>query len=128
MNKKAALGRRNRRGVTIRQYNYANAAHTPEAMEDMVKRRFEREIPLTQAAMIRFTKLMRAKSIKVIWFAAGKTDITRMLKDCKMWAEIIPREIAHANNELGSYFAGAGKLTKIEYLTILCEIKESSMT
>ena len=77
-------------------------------MDDMIKRRFEREIPLTQAAMIKFTATMRAKSIKVIWFASGKTDVTRMLKDCKMWAEVIPAEISKANTELGSYFAGAG--------------------
>ena len=80
-------------------------------MGEMVKRRFERELPLTQAAMIKFTQLMRAKSIKVVWFAAGKTDITRMLKDCKMWAETIPPEISKANTDLGSYFTGAGKLT-----------------
>ena len=58
------------------------------------------------------TKIMRSKAIKVIWFTAGKSDISKMLKECKMWAEIIPSEISKADTELGRYFSGAGKNLK----------------
>ena len=111
LNKKAAIGRRNRRGQTLRQFQYAVSANpTARDVEDLVRRRFERELPLAQAAMVRFVQTMRAKSIKVIWFAAGKTDVTRMLKDCHMWAERIPTEIANSQSELGAYFSGAGNI------------------
>ena len=73
-----------------------------------VKKRFEREVPLSQAAMVDFVAKLRKKSIKVIWFSAGKLDVTKMLKECKMWAEKIPQEIANSDTELGKYFRGAG--------------------
>ena len=108
LNKKAALGRRNRRGNTIRQM--AKGYDHGQSYMETIKRRYERELPLVQAAMIRFVNAMREKSVKVIWFAAGKSDTTRMLKECKMWAEIIPQDIANAETDLGVYFRGAGKL------------------
>ena len=37
-----------------------------------------------------------------------KADISKMLKECKMWAEVIPAEISKADTELGRYFSGAG--------------------
>ena len=114
LNKKAALGRRNRRGNTIKQINkgYDYGLDYNETL----KRRYERELPLSQAAMIKFVNAMREKSIKVIWFAAGKSDTTRMLKECKMWVETIPHDIANAETELGSYFTGAGKYAHLKML------------
>ena len=110
LNKKAALGRRNRKSASVNQFTNAVTANYPNAnFEETVKRRFERDVPLTQAAMARFTKVMRSKAVKVIWFAAGKTDVVKMLKECKMWAEVIPAEISKAETELGRYFSGAGK-------------------
>ena len=104
LNKKAALGRRNRRSNTIKQCNKGYYDKSTA-----IQRRFEREIPLTQAAMIRFMHKMIHKSIKVVWFGAGKSDVVKMIKDCKMFAEKIPAEIAQADTELGAYFSGAGK-------------------
>ena len=96
------------------QHAFAVSANFPSAsFEESVKRRFERDVPLTQAAMVRFTKIMRSKAIKVIWFTAGKSDISKMLKECKMWAEVIPSEISKADTELGRYFSGAGNYSKI---------------
>ena len=108
LNKKAALGRRCRRGTTLSNYNYNIANNKGVSFEETVKRRFERDIPLTQAAMVRFAQKMKAKAVKVIWFAAGKTDVVRMLKECHMWAEVIPAEISKADTDLGRYFGGAG--------------------
>ena len=107
LNKKAALGRRNRRGNMIKRMgNHQN--RTQEYMEESIRSRYDREVPLTQAAMVRFAERLRARSIKVIWFASGKHDIVRMVKECKMWAEPIPQDIANAQTELGNYFYGAG--------------------
>ena len=114
LNKKAALGRRNRRGNTIKRMEFYSQ-QDPEFVDIAVRNCYERDVPLAQAAMVKFSQKMLAKSVKVIWFASGKTDITRMLKDCKMWAEKIPQDIANAESGIGSYFRGAGKIyyTKI---------------
>ena len=81
---------------------------TEEDVQNRIKSRYERDLPITQAAMIRLVDLLGKKSVKVFWFAAGKQDVTVMLKDCKMFAESIPQDIAKADTELGSYFRGAG--------------------
>ena len=105
LNQRASSGRRNRNREWMKRFE-------AETASDIMARK---DLPLTQAVMIRVTKFLRHEwGIKVIWFAAGKQDEVRMLRDCKMWSETLTRP-ANAEDG-GNYDKLYGRAKKLNEL------------
>ena len=103
LNQRASSGRRNR--------NHELMKKLPSDEADQVMAR--KSLPLTQAVMINITKKLRHEwGIKVVWFAAGKQDEIRMMRDGKMWSNqlVRPREAGNAYDQV---FGNARKLNDL---------------
>ena len=85
LNQKASSGRRNRTAEWTKR-------RTEKQAQTYAARK---NVPLLQGTMIKITKQLRKKwGLKAVWFAAGKNDEIRMLKDCKFWSD----RLIHSKN------------------------------
>ena len=82
LNQRASSGRRNRAAEWTK-------LHGGQKGQIFAARK---NVPMLQATMIKVTKTLRHKwGLKAVWFAAGKNDEVRMIKDCKFWSDKLLR-------------------------------------
>ena len=105
LNQRASSGRRNRVSEWSRRKSEKEAA-------DYAARK---NVPLLQGTMIKITKLLRHKwGLKAVWFAAGKQDEVRMLKDCKFWSDRLLRPSNLTKGDIiHDLFGNAAKLNDL---------------
>lgn len=105
LNQRASSGRRNRVGEWTKRKGEKEAA-TYAARKN---------VPLLQGTMIKITKQLRHKwGLKAVWFAAGKQDEVRMLKDCKFWSDrLFKPENLTKGDPIYDLFGNADKLNDL---------------
>ena len=85
---------------------------TPTEKAEMIKVRMtELNAPVIQAQMIKITKMMGKKRVKLIFLSAGRQTVTRLSKDCFNWTANIDKDILdEPNSEWYKFFEGCWRL------------------
>ena len=82
-----------------------------EKAEYLKVRLIELNAPVIQGEMIRVTKAMGEKRVKVIFLSAGKQTVTRLSKDCFNWTATIHKDILdEPKSEWYKFFQGCWRL------------------
>ena len=85
---------------------------TPIEKAEMIKVRMtELSAPVIQAQMIKVTKMMGRKRVKLVFLSAGRQTVTRLSKDCFNWTANIDKDILdEPNSEWYRFFEGCWRL------------------